>query len=647
MFGASGINDEPPQKKAKQVKMGLLVHGSDVCRSFEGFDGKTFEYCPYAKTAKSYDEFRAPIGLNIALGSMTLSEKPLHQQRLLDIGCGTGTFLGEVRKKVGAIAGLEYDDTMLSQAKARLGDDAELVLGSAEALPFDDNSFDACVMNQVVHHLPKDDTYAFALRAFKEANRVLKPGGVFILNTSTPEQQRDAFWWMSLFPRACDAMCARFPSLATIKAHLKAAEFEVDADSTTVPLNRTLMAERKYLEHGVKGAFYPEYRCGDSSWSMAEHSGELEDGLKKLQTMIDAGTAEFWLEGREILRNAIGQATFLTVRKVELDIPAKKSFRFDHEAPHDTSIATDDTPQPQNGFGTISASNICSYRQGPHALNLDALASAQRADLKVTPETQPQKPAVVRSYRQGPHGMNLEDGRAYRQGAHGMNLDLVEFQPAEVQPQRSAEACSYRKGPHDMNLDDVRSYRQGAHGMNLDSVDFKPVDVEKSAEVRSYRPGPHGMNLDDVRTYRQGPHGMHLDLAVDFKPVDVEKSAEARSYRPGPHGMNLDDVRTYRQGPHGMNLDLVELEPAADLVPTYRKGPHGMNLDSVESPAEPDYRPGPHGVNLDLLEFEPAAAPLQSVAPFRQGPHGMNLDLDQAEPTDTQIVKHRAIIEEV
>ena len=59
----------------------------------------------------------------------------------------------------------------------------------------------------------------------------------------------------------------------------------------------------------------PKYRDGDSSWSMAENFGELEDGLTKLQGMVDAGTADYWLEGRELLRNSMGQATFVSVRK--------------------------------------------------------------------------------------------------------------------------------------------------------------------------------------------------------------------------------------------------------------------------------------------------------------------------------------------
>jgi len=304
------------ESATKKVKTGVFVQSKETVL-FDGFDGAKNEYCPYTQTSKDYDGTRAPLGLNIVLGSLLMSGTPLHEQQLLDIGCGTGTFLEAVKGKVGGVSGLEYNDGMIEQAKARLGSTGvKLVQGSADKLPFDDASFDVCTMNQVLHHFPNDDNkYAFCLRSFQEIYRVLKPGGVFVLNTSTPEQQRDAFWWLSLFPRASEAICARFPSLEVLMAHMKESKFEFNADSVAVPLHRSLMAENKYLEHGVKAGFMPEYRAGDSSWSMAENFGELEDGLKKLQDMIDAGKADYWLEGRELLRKSMGQATFVTVRK--------------------------------------------------------------------------------------------------------------------------------------------------------------------------------------------------------------------------------------------------------------------------------------------------------------------------------------------
>jgi len=308
LSAAVAITGEPSAKK--------LCTGLEAEKVlYTGFDGKKHEYCPYTETSKSYDNTRAPLGLNIIFGSMSLSETPLKEQRLADLGCGTGTFLERAMGKVGECSGLDYNEGMLEQAKNRLGDKVKLAQGSADSLPFTDTSFDACTMNQVIHHFPNDKEFSFCQRAFQEAFRVLKPGGCFVLNTSTPEQQRDAFWWLSLFPRASDAICSRFPPLNVLIPQLKSAGFEVNADSVTVPLRRTLMAEEKYLEGGVRCGFSAVYRAGDSSWSMAENFGELQEGLGKLQQMLDDGSADAWLQEREALRLSMGQATFITVRK--------------------------------------------------------------------------------------------------------------------------------------------------------------------------------------------------------------------------------------------------------------------------------------------------------------------------------------------
>lgn len=280
-----------------------------------GFDGREHEYCPYDETSKAYDRTRAPLGANVFLGSLAQTGWGLQDQDVLDVGCGTGTFLRAVRDKVGSISGMDYNGAMLEQAGINLGEGPTLKQGSADSLPFEDERFHACSMNQVIHHFPRDENYAFLKKSFEEAFRTLKPGGVLHVNTSAPEQQRDAFWWSSLFPRATRLMMARFPPLGLVKAYMRGAGLVVDSDSVCVPLERALIAEDKYLERGVMGAFDADYRDGDSSWAMAENCGELEEGLRAIQGMLDAGTADAWLAEREELRKRVGQATFITARK--------------------------------------------------------------------------------------------------------------------------------------------------------------------------------------------------------------------------------------------------------------------------------------------------------------------------------------------
>jgi len=281
-----------------------------------GYDGKDFEYCPYTETSKEYDQTRAPLGLDIAFGNMVLNSKPINQQDLLDLGCGTGTFLAEAVKKLGSCTGLEYNDGMLEQAQKNVPG-IKLLQGSGDALPFEDQSFDVVTINQVVHHFPNDDGFAFLKRCVKEVARVLRPGGCVIISTSAPEQQRDGFWWLSLFPESSKAICSRFPPIDMFVLLLQEAGLNVGANGVTLP-TRTLMAEHNYLNKYkrdvLKMAKDPAYRAGDSSWAMAEAHGELPAGIAKLEKMNEKERVSF-LEEREALRKQCGQATFLCGRK--------------------------------------------------------------------------------------------------------------------------------------------------------------------------------------------------------------------------------------------------------------------------------------------------------------------------------------------
>lgn len=106
---------------------------------------------------------------------------------VLDIATGTGDLaINLVRTGATKIVGLDLSDGMLAVGRKKisekgLSEQIEMIQGDSEALPFEDNSFDAI-------------TVAFGVRNFEdlekglsEIQRVLKPGGIFvILETSVP-----------------------------------------------------------------------------------------------------------------------------------------------------------------------------------------------------------------------------------------------------------------------------------------------------------------------------------------------------------------------------------------------------------------------------------------------------------------------------
>jgi ubiquinone/menaquinone biosynthesis C-methylase UbiE len=98
--------------------------------------------------------------------------------RVLDVGCGTGTLLlmASARQPDARLFGIDADERMLKVAvrkAARAGRDIELRRGLADRLPYDGQSFDAVLSSLFFHHLRTEQK----VRALDEIYRVLRPGG--------------------------------------------------------------------------------------------------------------------------------------------------------------------------------------------------------------------------------------------------------------------------------------------------------------------------------------------------------------------------------------------------------------------------------------------------------------------------------------
>ncbi len=91
--------------------------------------------------------------------------------RVLDVATGTGAVAREVVARTGAtVVGLDQSPEMLAEARRRRPD-AELIQGTADALPFPDASFDALTFTYLLRYVP--DPAA----TMRELARVVKPGG--------------------------------------------------------------------------------------------------------------------------------------------------------------------------------------------------------------------------------------------------------------------------------------------------------------------------------------------------------------------------------------------------------------------------------------------------------------------------------------
>ena len=128
----------------------------------------------FAPLGPSYDR----VGAVLSLGQDPLWRRflvnrlPRDGGHVLDVATGTGLVAAELVRRGFAVTGVDQSAGMLARARRRFGDRVELVEASAEALPFDDESFDHLTVTYLLRYV--DDPGS----TLQELARVVRPGGV-------------------------------------------------------------------------------------------------------------------------------------------------------------------------------------------------------------------------------------------------------------------------------------------------------------------------------------------------------------------------------------------------------------------------------------------------------------------------------------
>ncbi len=155
-----------------------------------------------------YGESRR-LGPEVLKGWMDAVERNLPEggvRALLDLGCGTGRFTASLRRRFdAAVYGVDPSAGMLGTAREVVGEEAELLRGSAEAIPLPDSCVEVVFMSMVIHHIADREA------ACREIRRVLAPGGRLMIRMVTSERLR-SFPWTRFFPAALAVDERRIPS---------------------------------------------------------------------------------------------------------------------------------------------------------------------------------------------------------------------------------------------------------------------------------------------------------------------------------------------------------------------------------------------------------------------------------------------------
>src|SRR5436190_8153758 len=126
-----------------------------------------------ADAARIYDEFFVPALFAEWAQPVCDAAQIRPGDRVIDIACGTGVAAREAAKRSGArgeVTGIDRNSGMLAVAREQ-APQIDWLEGRAEALPFDDDSFDAALCQ---FGLMFFEDKALALR---EMRRVIGPGG--------------------------------------------------------------------------------------------------------------------------------------------------------------------------------------------------------------------------------------------------------------------------------------------------------------------------------------------------------------------------------------------------------------------------------------------------------------------------------------
>jgi 2-polyprenyl-3-methyl-5-hydroxy-6-metoxy-1,4-benzoquinol methylase len=94
--------------------------------------------------------------------------------RLLDVGCGSGSWLVRMRELGWNVEGVDFDPSAIEVARNR---DLNVRLGSLEAQGYDAETFDAVTLNHVIEHLPDPEA------TLRECHRALRSGGQLVVAT--------------------------------------------------------------------------------------------------------------------------------------------------------------------------------------------------------------------------------------------------------------------------------------------------------------------------------------------------------------------------------------------------------------------------------------------------------------------------------
>lgn len=243
----------------------------------------------FVASGEAYDGFMGRYSRPLAPAFATFAGVS-SEQRALDVGCGPGALTGELVARLGtdAVAGCDPSPSFVAACRERYPG-VDVRPGSAEQVPFADDTFDV-VLSQLVLHFVSDPPAAAA-----EMRRVLRPGGTLaacVWDFHEGMEMITAFWDAAVSidpsaPREADKM--RFGRPGEISQWLTGAGLD-DPVETTIRVSSTYVGFDE-LWMGLLAGVGPV-----GSYCVSLPSGDRESLRIALHEHLGAPTGAFSLE---------------------------------------------------------------------------------------------------------------------------------------------------------------------------------------------------------------------------------------------------------------------------------------------------------------------------------------------------------------
>ncbi|MBS1517851.1 MAG: class I SAM-dependent methyltransferase [Bacteroidetes bacterium] len=219
----------------------------------------------YDRTGQNYSGYRKSDPRIAEYVSRALG----NAKTILNVGAGAGSYEPE-NKYVAAV-----EPSFVMRSQRHLNNRVPAIIGKAESLPFDDNSFDASMAMLTVHHWPDPE------KGLNEMKRVSKSR--IVIMTYDPDEL-DKFWNVNYFPEVVEIEKARYPKSELLQNILGNT---CEIISVPIPFDCTDGFQEAF--YGRPEAFLnKEVRNSQSAWKFLPEGAE-EEIVNRLESELNSG----------------------------------------------------------------------------------------------------------------------------------------------------------------------------------------------------------------------------------------------------------------------------------------------------------------------------------------------------------------------